>query len=270
MINTRLKPVTTGLIGAVGLGVALLGMPEAVKATTVVAGTDYLFTHADFNTFYDFGGSTGKVYFKGVPTFAGGSDTKVQRKDNCTFVSGSCTTAIEMTGLELMSFSPNSVGNILATIDPLNPSTGTMTIYEDGTFESILTVNAVATGGILPAPVTFTKEFKVDRYNSSNPDGGRWTGTPLPGTPLVRAAYPDQDANCHNLTGPGCLNTDVTGDGMTDTDFFLAAGVLHIAPPYGDTHRVYPHRVPEPSAVLGLIAVGLSSIVGFKGKKEPK
>jgi hypothetical protein len=29
-------------------------------------------------------------------------------------------------------------------------------------------------------------------------------------------------------------------------------------------------RVPEPSTVLGLIAVGLSSIVGFKGKKEPK
>ncbi|WP_233256414.1 PEP-CTERM sorting domain-containing protein [Microcystis sp. 0824] len=27
---------------------------------------------------------------------------------------------------------------------------------------------------------------------------------------------------------------------------------------------------PEPSTVLGLIAVGLSSIVGFKGKKKPK
>lgn len=259
MINIRLKPVTTGLIGAVGLGVALLGMPEAVKATTVVAGTDYLFTPADFTTFYDFGGSTGKVYFKGVPTFAGGSDTKVQRKDNCTFVSGSCTTRIEMTGLELMSFSPNSVGNILATIDPLNPSTGTMTIYEDGTFTSSLTVNAVATGGILPSPVTFTKVFTAF---------GEWTGTPLPGTPLVRAAYPDQDANCHNLTGPGCLNTDVTEDGMTDTDFFLARRVVHITP-QGDEHTVDP-RVPEPSTVLGLIAVGLSSIVGFKGKKEPK
>jgi len=259
MINIRLKPVTTGLIGAVGLGVALLGMPEAVKATTVVAGTDYLFTPADFTTFYDFGGSTGKVYFKGVPTFAGGSDTKVQRKDNCTFVSGSCTTRIEMTGLELMSFSPNSVGNILATIDPLNPSTGTMTIYEDGTFTSSLTVNAVATGGILPSPVTFTKVFTAF---------GEWTGTPLPGTPLVRAAYPDQDANCHNLTGPGCLNTDVTEDGMTDTDFFLARRVVHITP-QGDEHTVDP-RVPEPSTVLGLIAVGLSSIVGFKGKKEQK
>ncbi|CCI22421.1 exported hypothetical protein [Microcystis aeruginosa PCC 9809] len=100
MINTRLKPVTTGLIGAVGLGVALLGMPEAAKAATVVAGTDYLFTPANFKTSYDFGGPIGKVYFKGVPTFAGGSDTKVQRKDNCTFVSGSCTTNIEMTGLQ--------------------------------------------------------------------------------------------------------------------------------------------------------------------------
>ena len=267
MINTRLKPVTTGLIGAVGLGVALLGMPEASKATTVVAGTDYLFTPAG-STFYDFGGSTGKVYFKGVPTFAGGSDTKVQRKDNCTFVSGSCTTNIEMTGLQLISYNP--VNNVLATLGA-SPSTGTMTIYEDGTFKSTLTVNAVATGGILPAPVTFTKEFKVDRYDAlSNPLGGRWTGTTLSGTPLVRAAYPNQDANCHNLTGPGCLNTDVTGDGMTDTDFFLAGGVLHIAPPYGDTHKVYPHPVPEPSTVLGLIAVGLSSIVGFKGKKEPK
>lgn len=164
-----------------------------------------------------------------------------------------------MTGLELMSFSPNSVGNILATIDPLNPSTGTMTIYEDGTFTSSLTVNAVATGGILPSPVTFTKVFTAF---------GEWTGTPLPGTPLVRAAYPDQDANCHNLTGPGCLNTDVTEDGMTDTDFFLARRVVHITP-QGDEHTVDP-RVPEPSTVLGLIAVGLSSIVGFKGKKEPK
>jgi hypothetical protein len=256
MINTRLKPVTTGLIGAVGLGVALLGMPEGAKATTVVAGTDYLFTPAG-STFYDFGGSIGKVYFEGVPTFAGGSDTKVQRKDNCTFVSGSCTTNIEMTGLQLISYNP--VNNVLATLGA-SPSTGTMTIYEDGTFESTLTVNAVATGGILPSPVTFTKVFTAF---------GEWTGTPLPGTPLVRAAYPNQDANCHNLTGPGCLNTDVTGDGMTDTDFFLAGGVLHITP-QGDTHKVYPYPIPEPSTVLGLIAVGLSSIVGFKGKKEPK
>jgi CRISPR/Cas system-associated protein Cas5 (RAMP superfamily) len=56
---------------------------------------------------------------------------------------------------------------------------------------------------------------------------------------------------------------------MTDTDFFLAGGVLHITP-QGDTHKVYPYPIPEPSTVLGLIAVGLSSIVGFKGKKEPK
>jgi hypothetical protein len=257
MINTRLKPVTTGLIGAVGLGVALLGMPEAAKATTVVAGTDYLFTPADFTTFYDFGGSIGKVYFEGVPTFAGGSDTKVQRKDNCTFVSGSCTTNIEMTGLQLISYNP--VNNVLATLGA-SPSTGTMTIKDDGTFTSTLTVNAVATGGILPSPFTFTKVFTAS---------GEWTSNPIPGTPLVRAAYPNQDANCHNLTGPGCLNTDVTGDGMTDTDFFLAGRVVHITP-QGDEHTVDPYLIPEPSTVLGLIAVGLSSIVGFKGKKEPK
>ena len=40
MINTRLKPVTTGLIGAVGLGVALLGMPEMAEAVDIKAGID--------------------------------------------------------------------------------------------------------------------------------------------------------------------------------------------------------------------------------------
>jgi len=46
MINTRLKPVTTGLIGAVGLGVALLGMPEGAKASNIQAGSDYFISPA--------------------------------------------------------------------------------------------------------------------------------------------------------------------------------------------------------------------------------
>ncbi|EHJ09452.1 hypothetical protein CWATWH0003_B121 [Crocosphaera watsonii WH 0003] len=260
MIDKRLRKTirsTVPLLGGMAMGaMAFFGASHSAQGTTIVAGSDYVYTPADQSSLFEFPDPLGLVYFKGVPTFAGGTDTIVQRQGDCTFVSGTCTIPIEVTGLELMSY--GSVPGILATLDGNNASTGTMTINDNGTFSSSFTLFAVATGGPLPGEVNIQKTFTAT---------GNWTDTPLAGTPLVRADYPDQDANCHNLIGPGCLDSDVTGDGMNDSDFFLTGRVLHTAP--GAEHTITP--VPEPLTILGSVtALGFGTFFKRKLRKNKK
>lgn len=286
MINTRLKPVTTGLIGAVGLGVALLGMPEGAKATTVVVpGTDYLFTPADSPTKYTFSDLSTTVYFKGLPLildkdgdFVNGTDTIVLRTQPVPVPGG--TTPIIIDDLSLVSISPVSIGgssfDVFAGLDPTQTSTGEMTINHDvipvtgrngiwsSTFDLHATAVIVPTGtsnsstarfvpnliaqyrGVscdfnsLPLSTPCTISFHKPGFVATNDP---WSHTPEPNT----------------FVGPDASNFFLVGDQPT----------FHETPD-GSTHTVDPPRVPEPSTVLGLIAVGLSSIVGFKGKKEPK
>jgi hypothetical protein len=66
--------LTHSLIGAVGLGVALLGLPQSAKAVNILAGTDYVTTPsggAVFN-FVDPLPNAGvvTVNFKGGVTFS--------------------------------------------------------------------------------------------------------------------------------------------------------------------------------------------------------
>ncbi|BBH42050.1 hypothetical protein myaer102_46890 [Microcystis viridis NIES-102] len=87
---------------------------------------------------------------------------------------------------------------------------------------------------------------------------GSWGSTPPPGAVIVKGPVGDQTANLH------------TNLGADQMDFFLIGDVEHNHRDYAANHTVRQAKVPEPSTVLGLIAVGLSSIVGFKGKKEQK
>ncbi|MCZ8049311.1 MAG: PEP-CTERM sorting domain-containing protein [Microcystis aeruginosa K13-05] len=272
MINTRLKPVTTGLIGAVGLGVALLGMPEAVKAATVVAGTDYLSSPAGSN-FVTIDG-LGTVQLKGLPFGPGNTDTTVERQADCVFNAGTCNIPIEMTNLSLISIDPVAINgqlvDLFVKIAPGSRSTGIMTINQDHTFSSVLNLDwqvlaaPVGSGmqnAICVAEIAALPGFEAD-CSLLTPDqltaSGSWGSTPPPGAVIVKGPVGDQTANLH------------TNLGADQMDFFLIGDVEHNHRDYAANHTVRQAKVPEPSTVLGLIAVGLSSIVGFKGKKEPK
>ena len=106
MIDKRLRKTirsTVPLLGGMAMGaMAFFGASHSAQGTTIVAGSDYVYTPADQSSLFEFPDPLGLVYFKGVPTFAGGTDTIVQRQGDCTFVSGTCTIPIEVTGLELM------------------------------------------------------------------------------------------------------------------------------------------------------------------------
>ncbi|MCA2652982.1 PEP-CTERM sorting domain-containing protein [Microcystis sp. M061S2] len=242
MINTRLKPVTTGLIGAVGLGVALLGMPEGAKAVDIKAGRDYFETNPS-NTTVTIPG-IGVVPLQGSPItpapFPGFPvDTILERIGDCTFDEGlgdlnpnSCTVGLKIIALSVKSASPVGLPGggqsfIFITLNGAQ-SEGTITINNNNTWEANLPVKAVAkdeNGGVLAS-------FGPSQLIGS----GTWSINPDTRNFLPITTIP--------FTGP------------EETHGFLR--VLDIPP------------VPEPSTVLGLIAVGLSSIVGFKGKKEQK
>lgn len=241
MINTRLKPVTTGLIGAVGLGVALLGMPEGAKAVDIKAGRDYFETNPS-NTTVTIPGigvvplqgyAITPAPFPGFPV-----DTILERIGDCTFDEGlgdlnpnSCTVGLKIIALSVKSASPVGLPGggqsfIFITLNGAQ-NDGTITINNNNTWEANLPVKAVA----------------------KDENGG------------VLASF-----------GPSTLIGSGTWSISPNTGNFLPITTIPFIGPE-ETHGLRPldiPPVPEPSAVLGLIAVGLSSIVGFKGKKEPK
>ena len=241
MINTRLKPVTTGLIGAVGLGVALLGIPEGAKAVDISAGRDYFETDPS-NTTVTIPG-IGVVPLQGYPItpapFPGFPvDTILERIKDCTFDEGlgdpnpnSCEVGLKIIALSVKSAGPvvglPGGGQLFITLNG-DQNDGSITINNNNTWEANLPVKAVAkdeNGGVLAS-------FGPSQLIGS----GTWSISPDTRNFLPITTIP--------FIGP------------EETHGFLR--VLDVPP------------VPEPSTVLGLIAVGLSSIVGFKGKKEPK
>lgn len=142
LLSNSLKGGAT-LLGAVGIGaIALLGAPEAAKALDApVAGTDYLITPADGETFYDF--PFGQVAFKGVPTFPEGSDTVVKRLNDCVFDQmGMCEVDYIIEDLRLMSIDPVVIpgaGTYNAFVmldDSVQQQPGTMKLGMDGSYSS--------------------------------------------------------------------------------------------------------------------------------------
>ena len=291
MINTRLKPVTTGLIGAVGLGVALLGMPEGAKASNIQAGSDYFISPAGFSTFVF---NTDKlnaqlglglppglelpIALKGLPIGPGATDTIVKRQRDAIFDTdddgildvATVTIPIQMVALSLINVAPVNINgfqyNLLATLAPNTPTLGEMTIthqgqvgqpFDDsgtsqGTFTSFLDVHyqvefTPINGG--PAIGNFFDNLLLTQPGQGR-DPAPWSHTPPPNALLVRSDGASQSANCHTLTGD-----------CADDDFFPLSLVLHQkgSPGFPNGHGTII-TVPEPSTVLGLIAVGLSSI----------
>lgn len=328
MINTRLKPVTTGLIGAVGLGVALLGMPEAAKAANVQLGTDYLYTPGGGTTYLDLSEVINLDYvtFKGMPidqNKIGLTDTIVQRKQTVILdattlnvdgmcISAKCQTPIEMTDILLRD--QNGYG-ITVTLNPDRKSTGWMTINQR-TFSSVLDVffRAIFDDGPIfdgfkrfvvgsdQNPYTLAPENPLHKNdplenvrNPSNNGFGNWGHIPPDDAQLIKVGdntisrgemvvADEQKANFHdnqNMDFFVLSGGHDGGDGLHGVIKSCLTGQECLVPVEyplpvisqgGPTNPLspLPRPVPEPSTVLGLIAVGLSSIVGFKGKKEPK
>jgi hypothetical protein len=247
MINTRLKPVTTGLIGAVGLGVALLGMPEAAKAIIIRPNPKYLFTPANGNTFYTIA-SLGTIPLKGNPLGGsfGQADTVLETLGNCDLVSqSSCVVDTVIRELSLMSINPVNIGGFNYSVNvSLNPNVtqgiGVMTINSIGTWDLSLPVSSVASFVPLDGGQPIANVLDTDTLTGT----GTWASSP-------QGTAPSPGSNNFCATGTIARNNKQHG-------FVPLAS------------RSSTCRVPEPSTVLGLIAVGLSSIVGFKGKKEPK
>ncbi|MDJ0729775.1 MAG: PEP-CTERM sorting domain-containing protein [Crocosphaera sp.] len=270
------KFVTRSLIGTVGLSaIAFCGVAESVKAADVNMGTDYLYTPGGGTTFLDFEGmeGLGLVRFQGMPiddTKIGFTDTIVQRQADCTFDNnGSCTIPIEMTDLKLMSLD----GTLLATQSLINTSTGDMTINKNGTFSSILTANVAIADAMTGNPIIeIEKVFEVKN--------ARWSPNPTP----VQGSAPPLIINVGDETisrGEMVIADDQTANkhdnGMDD---FFVLTALHDSG--NGTHDVFracdtdpndlpcKRPVPEPSTTLGLLFLGLGSVVGMKRRDKAK
>jgi hypothetical protein len=96
---------------------------------TIPAGTDFLYTQP--GSFYDFPAPIGPVALTGIPTYAGGSDTVVQRLADADATTGAPIDCL-LTGLALTGQGPT--GAIVVTLDPahLADDTGTMSFSTVG------------------------------------------------------------------------------------------------------------------------------------------
>jgi hypothetical protein len=149
--------LSRSLIGAVGLGVALLGLPQSAKAFTVNRGTDYLVTptnganiyFADLGRFVSFGGLA-----IGTPTatppdggFLGKADTVVNRLDDVLApylptlpvadliddrLPANNVTSIQIVGLSLQG-TGGDAGKVFVGLDPAKVSGGKMAIAHNET-----------------------------------------------------------------------------------------------------------------------------------------
>jgi hypothetical protein len=161
--------LSRSLIGAVGLGVALLGLPQSAKALTVNRGTDYLSTPSG-GAFFFFnnplpGAGLVPVTFGGLAIgtpnggYSGQADTVVNRLQNVNATPTGGTTSIEIVDLSLQSVAPVTISgtnyDVFVGLQKYYngiPSTGTMTIRHEnsdsdptqGTWDSSFNIKGVA------------------------------------------------------------------------------------------------------------------------------
>jgi hypothetical protein len=255
--------LSRSLIGAVGLGVALLGLPQSAKAVSVFAGTDYVITPeagAEINL-----PVFGLVKFEGLPIntgVSGQADTIINRTENVPETGG--TTPLEIVGLSLRKL---NVGNFdlfagLQSYRGGTASTGSMTISHEnldtdatqGTWDSSFTIN----GTVVVVPTgTLESNGQVDfveglvagcgtlgYYQCVDFTKGPFSAFDEPWThePLIG-----------QITGPNLVGTD-------PTNFYLTGAVDHVSPD-GGIHRVQPQPVPWETDALSVI--GSTVLFGF-------
>ena len=265
------------LIGAVGLGVALLGLPQSAKAFTVNRGTDYVITPvagAQVNL-----PGFGKVQFDGLPIntgVSGQADTIINRTEPVPESVSGGITPLEIVGLSLRKLNVKSSSNgtyfdLFAGLQSYKggaASTGTMTIRHEnldtdptqGTWDSSFTINGtvvVVPKGTLVSDgqVDFVKNLvagcgTLNYYQCVDFTKGPFSAFDEPWThePLIG-----------QITGPNLVSSD-------PTNFYLTGTVDHISPD-GDTHTI--DAVPEPLTILGsLTAFGFGA--AFKRKRDNK
>jgi hypothetical protein len=150
--------LSRSLIGAVGLGVALLGLPQSAKAVNVFAGTDYVMTPSEGANIYftDLGRF---VSFEGLaigtPTatppdggFSGKADTVINRLDDVeapyylpslsssSLINGTLpannVTRLQIVGLSLQG-TGGDANKVFVGLDPAKVSGGEMAIAHNQT-----------------------------------------------------------------------------------------------------------------------------------------
>jgi hypothetical protein len=284
--------LSRSLIGAVGLGVALLGLPQSASSSTLVnRGTDYLVTPsggAVFN-FVDPLPGAGVVTVNfgglaiGTPTatppdggYLGIADTVVNRLDDVDATPTGGTTLLEIVGLSLKSVAPVTIGganyDVFAGLQKyLNgtTSTGEMTIRDTGgangkTWDSSFTINGVAivaaAGTLIPTGTDYVKGLiqgcgTATNYQCILFDKGPFVATNEPWSDVPSLGQ----LQGANLVQPGL-----------EQNFYLTGTAIHDAG-NGIIHTVQPQPVPEPTILGSLAALGFGAALQKKwGKKNQK
>jgi hypothetical protein len=283
------------LIGAVGLGVALLGLPQPASASTLVnRGTDYLVTPsggAVFN-FVDPLPGAGVVTVNfgglaiGTPTapppdggYLGMADTVVNRLQDVNTSPTGGTTPIEIVGLSLQSVAPVTIGgnnyDVFAGLQKYydgTTSTGTMTIRHEnsdsdltqGTWDSSFTIHGVAivatAGTLIPTGTDYVKSLiqgctTATNYQCLLFDKGPFTTSNQPWS---------HDPSLGQLQGANLVQPGL------EQNFYLTVPAIHDAGD-GIIHTVQPQPVPEPTILGSLAALGFGAALQKKwGKKNQK
>ena len=278
--------LSRSLIGAVGLGVALLGLPQSAKAFTVNRGTDYVVTPSGGAVFSFVDPQLGKdpvtVTFEGLaigtPTatppdggYLGIADTVINRLQDVDATPTGNKTSLEIVGLSLKSIAPVTINganyDVFAGLQKYyngTTSTGEMTIRDTGeangkTWDSSFTINGVAivaaAGTLTPTGTDYVKGLiqgctTATKYQCLLFGKGLFKAINEPWT----SSGEDEGAN---LVQPGLKQ-----------NFFLSKTkpVVHDAGD-GVIHTVV--SVPEPLTILGsLTAFGFGA--AFKRKRDNK
>lgn len=235
------KLFTRSLIGAMGLSaIAFCGVAQAQNAD-IVAGIDFLFTPADSDTRVDFdeNGPMAPVFFTGVPVLPGGTDTAVERLDDCTFdPMGKCTVGLQFENLNLVS---------------------RQAVPEFGDQLVFLMLDPDPDGDGNPDEQPISEMTLMDIGNNM----ATWTNTLDFNWKLVDSLT-DPEAT---ILARGMESFIGSGKGTLDDD-----GNFTVLT-YDDEAAFARHtdqKIPEPSTTLGLLFLGLGVVAGLKRKDKAK
>jgi len=287
--------LSRSLIGAVGLGVALLGLPQSAKAISINRGTDYVATPSGdaVFTFVDPLPGAGNVTVKfgglaiGTPTatspdggYSGEADTVINRLQDVNGTPTGGTTPIEIVGLSLKSVAPVTIGganyDVFAGLQKYyngTPSTGTMTIRHEnsdsaptqGTWDSSFTIKGVAivatVGTLMPTGTDYVKGLIQGCTTATNYQCLLFDKGPFGTSNQPWSHNPSLD----QIQGSNLVQPSL------EQNFYLTGTAIHDAGG-GTIHTVQPQPVPEPLTILGsLAALGFGTAFEKKrGKKSKK